>query len=43
MEYENWFGPKAVTFQGAAAMPLLQSPNMQAVGGGYDSADPVVS
>jgi hypothetical protein len=42
MEYENWFGPKAVTFQGTAAMPLLQSNDMQAVGGGYDSADPAV-
>lgn len=42
MEYEAWFGPKAVTFQGSSAMPLLQSPDMQAVGGGYDSADPEV-
>jgi len=42
MEYENWWGPKAVTFQGAAARPLLQSADMQAVGGGYDSADPDV-
>ncbi len=42
MEYENWFGPKAVTFQGTAAMPFLQSADMQAVGGGYDSADPNV-
>jgi hypothetical protein len=42
MEYEAWFGPKAVTFQGSAAMPLLQSADMQAVGGGYDSADPAV-
>jgi hypothetical protein len=42
MEYEAWFGPDAVTFQGAAAMPLLQSPDMQVVGGGYDSADPTV-
>src|SRR4029077_2450135 len=42
MEYENWFGPKAVTFQGAAAMPFLQSADMQSVGGGYDSADPAV-
>ena len=42
MEYEAWFGPKAVTFQGFPAMPLLQSADMQAVGGGYDSADPVV-
>src|SRR5580698_4311786 len=42
MEYEAWFGPKAVTFQGTAAMPLLQSPDMQSVGGGYDSADPAV-
>lgn len=42
MEYEAWFGPKAVTFQGTAAMSLLQSPDMQALGGGYDSADPAV-
>jgi len=42
MEYENWFGPQAVTFQTAVAMPLLQSADMQAVGGGYDSADPAV-
>jgi hypothetical protein len=42
MEYENWFGPNAVTFQGAAAMPFLQTPDMQAVGGGYDSRNPTV-
>jgi hypothetical protein len=42
MEYEAWFGPKAVTFQGSSAMPLLQSTDMQEVGGGYDSADPAV-
>ncbi len=42
MEYEAWFGPKAATFQGFPAMPLLQSADMQAVGGGYDSADPAV-
>jgi hypothetical protein len=42
MEYENWFGPNAVTFQGAVAMPFLQSSDMQAIGGGYDSADPAV-
>jgi hypothetical protein len=42
LEYEAWFGPNAVTFQGTAALPLLQSADMQAVGGGYDSADPVV-
>ena len=42
MEYEAWFGPKAATFQGFPAMPLLQSADMQAVGGGYDSADPMV-
>src|SRR5271165_7172505 len=42
MEYEAWFGPKAVTFQGTAALPLLQSADMQSVGGGYDSADPAV-
>jgi hypothetical protein len=42
MEYEAWFGPNAATFQGTAAMPLLQSADMQNVGGGYDSADPAV-
>lgn len=42
MEYEAWFGPNAVTFQGSSAIPLLQSTDMQAVGGGYDSADPAV-
>ena len=42
MEYEAWFGPHAVTFQGFSALPLLQSADMQAVGGGYDSADPAV-
>ena len=42
MEYEAWWGPHAVTFQGLSAMPLLQSADMQALGGGYDSADPAV-
>jgi hypothetical protein len=42
MEYEAWFGPKAATFQGFPAMPLLQSADMQPVGGGYDSANPAV-
>jgi hypothetical protein len=42
MEYEAWFGPNAVTFQGTAAKPLLQSADMQSPGGGYDSADPAV-
>ncbi len=42
MEYEAWFGPKAATFQGSSAMPLLQSADMQPVGGGYDSADPAI-
>jgi hypothetical protein len=42
MEYEAWFGPNAVTFQGTAALPLLQSADMQRVGGGYDSADAAV-
>jgi len=42
LEYEAWFGPNAVTFQNAEAMPLLQSEDMQSVGGGYDSADPHV-
>ncbi len=42
MEYEAWFGPKALTFQGFSAFPLLQSADMQAIGGGYDSADPAV-
>lgn len=42
MEYEAWFGPHAVTFQEAEAMPILQSKDMQRLGGGYDSADPHV-
>lgn len=42
LEYEAWFGPNAVTFQNAEAMPVLQSRDMQRVGGGYDSADPHV-
>src|SRR5271165_3263075 len=42
LEYEAWFGPNAVTFQGSSAMPVLQSADMQPVGGGYDSADPAV-
>jgi hypothetical protein len=42
LEYEAWFGPSAVTFQGTAAQPELQSADMQAFGGGYDSADPAV-
>jgi len=42
MEYEAWFGPRAVTFQGTAAKPLLHSADMQSLGGGYDSADPAV-
>jgi len=42
MEYEAWFGPNAVTFQGVSAMPWLQSADMQPVGGGYDSADPAI-
>jgi hypothetical protein len=42
MEYEAWFGPNAVTFQTSVAKPLLQSADMQAIGGGYDSVDPKV-
>jgi hypothetical protein len=42
MEYEAWFGPNAVTFQNSAAKPILQSEDMQSIGGGYDSADPAV-
>jgi hypothetical protein len=42
MEYEAWFGPNAVTFQGTAAKPKLQSADMIPVGGGYDSADPAI-
>lgn len=42
LEYEAWFGPLAATFQGAEAMPILQSKDMQAIGGGYDSTDPHV-
>lgn len=42
LEYEAWFGPRAVTFQHAEAVPWLRSKDMQPVGGGYDSADPHV-
>jgi len=42
IEYEAWFGPNAVTLQGTSAKPLLLSQDMQAAGGGYDSADPAV-
>jgi hypothetical protein len=42
MQYEAWFGPNAVTFQNAEAMPILQSEDMRGVGGGYDSTDPRV-
>jgi hypothetical protein len=42
MEYEAWFGPQGVTWQFAAARPWLQSADMAALGGGYDSADPAV-
>jgi len=42
MEYEAWFGPNAVTFLGTAAKPLLQSADMQSLGGGYDSTDPAI-
>lgn len=43
MEYEAWFGPKAVQFEGSAAVPTLSSASMKAVGRvGYDSADPAV-
>jgi hypothetical protein len=42
IEYEAWFGPKAVTFQGTAAKPRLRSADMIPVGGGYDSADPAI-
>jgi hypothetical protein len=42
LEYEAWFGPNAVTFQTSVAQPVLQSADMQAIGGGYDSADPAV-
>lgn len=42
MEYEAWFGPHGITFQTSVARPLLQSKDMQAIGGGYDSADPAV-
>lgn len=42
MEYEAWFGPNAMTFANFPAKPALQSPDMQALGGGYDSADPAV-
>ena len=42
LEYEAWFGPHAASFQQAEAMPILQSKDMQSIGGGYDSADPLV-
>jgi hypothetical protein len=42
MEYEAWFGPDAVTFQNAEALPLLRSADMDKVGGGYDSHDPAI-
>jgi hypothetical protein len=42
VEYEAWFGPNGVTFQTSFAKPLLQSKDMQGIGGGYDSADPAV-
>jgi len=42
MQYEAWFGPSAITFQTSAAIPLLQSEDMQSIGGGYDSADPAI-
>jgi hypothetical protein len=42
MEYEAWFGPNAVAFQTSVAKPVLQSADMQAIGGGYDSADPEI-
>jgi hypothetical protein len=42
LEYEAWFGPHAATFQTAEAMPILQSKDMQSIGGGYDSSDPHV-
>ena len=42
MEYEAWFGPNAVTFQTSVAKPVLQSADMQGIGGGYDSSDPAV-
>lgn len=42
MLYEAWFGPNAVTFQGTSSKPLLQSADMQKIGGGYDSADPKI-
>jgi hypothetical protein len=43
MEYEGWFGPNAQSFQ-PEVTTCLQSADMQAsaVGGGYDSADPIV-
>jgi hypothetical protein len=41
MEYEAWFGPKAVNFQPDVTL-CLRSRDMKPVGGGYDSADPTV-
>jgi hypothetical protein len=43
MQYEAWFGPRALAFP-RHVTPCLQSAGMQAaaIGGGYDSADPAV-
>jgi hypothetical protein len=43
MQYEAWFGPNAVGFEGSPSQPLLASASMRAAGRpGYDSADPQV-
>ena len=43
MQYEAWFGPNAVGFEGSPGQPLLSSNSMRAAGRpGYDSADPQV-
>lgn len=43
MQYMSWFGLKTqINFQHAEAVPILQSPDMKSVGGGYDSMDPAI-
>jgi hypothetical protein len=42
MEYEAWFGPRAVNLPSNGIRPLLHSMDMDSAGGGYDSADPDV-
>ncbi len=43
MQYEAWFGPNGVGFEGSPSQPLLSSQSMRSAGRpGYDSADPQV-